>query len=459
MKALKESVRYRLKDGYSLVHDAVIENGDGKARGRRGILAGNLSLNLLNQLVTSTYFTSLMLAMDADDVYISYISMLIIVCGFFQIFAPLILERLGRRKALLLTLRAIQHFLNIVVIGVIPLMPWPKEIMLNVFMVAVFMVYTLNAITTPGFSGWHLQSLPYAKRVNFYTIQNMSSQFLGLTLAYAAGVFLDFFENNTISFRGMTPTITALVLMRILAVLIAVSEIWFYTWIREYPYEKDADERNNRGIRLLGQPLRNKAYMTMISVQLLWNLNSTLIGPHFNVYLIDDVQMSYSFMMLGGLISLPITLIVTPIWGKLLHRKNWVNILGIGMAGFSLAYFLNMLITSSTQYMYVLSLIACYMFSPCVNIAILQLNYLKLPPQNTTSYLSLCAILVQAVTLLGTFLGTQFIMWTDGVVLNVFGFEMVNKQYINIIQFTGLWGLIFYVLHINRKLSKEQDND
>ncbi len=135
-----------------------------------------------------------------------------------------------------------QHFLNIVVVGIIPLMPWSKDTILTVFMVTVFLVYVLNALGSPGYSGWHLQSLPYEKRVNYWMIQNMVCQILGVSIAYIAGVFLDFFEGNGISLGSMTPTITALIILRVLAVITAGLEIYFYSWIGEYPYEKDANK-------------------------------------------------------------------------------------------------------------------------------------------------------------------------------------------------------------------------
>ena len=457
MKALKASIKYRLKDGYSVVHEAIIENSDGRARGRRGLLAGTLCSNFFSHLISGTYFTSLMLAMDADDVYIGYISMLITTCGFFQMFAPLFLEKLQRRKTLLLVMRGVQNFLNIVVVGIIPLMPWPKETILTVFMITVFLVYVLNALGSPGYSGWHIQSLPYEKRVNYWTIQNMSTSLLGVSIAYIAGVFLDFFENNAISFGGMTPTITALILMRIVAVVTAALEIFFYSWIGEYPYEKEQNAKDNSGFRMLWKPIMNKGYMQTVSVQFLWTFITAIIGPYFSVYVIDEVKMSYSFIALGGVISTPIILIVTPIWGKLLQRKNWIRLMGFGMAGYSLAYFFNMLITSSTQMLYPIAIIICYIFSPCITIAMGQLNYLKLPQQNITTYLSLFSILNQGVSLLGTFLGTQFIALTENMVIEIFGFRMINKQYINMIQMCGILLLVLYVFHLDRRIRKEQE--
>ena len=456
MKTVKESIRYRLKDGYSIFQDAVLDNSDGRAKGRQGLLCGTLSLHFLRNLISGTYFTGLLLAMDADDIYIGYITMIMTMCTFFQMFAPLYLEKMKRRKTLLLVIHSIYHFLNIVVVGVIPLMPWPKETILNVFMITVFLLSVTNALGAPGFSDWHMQSLPYERRISYWTVQNLTSQILGVCIAYIAGLFLDFFVDNRIAFGGISPTLTALLLLRILAVILAACEIYFYTWIKEYPYEKNIREKNDHGMRLLLLPLKNKAYIMTVSIQVLWTFIGGVIGPYFSVYLLDEVKMSYSFLALGGFISTPIILIMTPIWGKMLQRKRWINLLAMVMAGYSLVYLLNPLITSSTQFLYPVVILVSNFFSPCISVALGHLSYMKMPEQNRTAYLSLFSVLVQGASLLGTFVGTQFIAHTEDKVLNLFGFTMVNKQYLNLIQFALALCLVFYVRKIAKTIQEEK---
>ena len=46
------------------------------------------------------YFTSLMLAMGAGEIFIGYVTAALTFCGFFQFFSPLILSRFPRRKNL-----------------------------------------------------------------------------------------------------------------------------------------------------------------------------------------------------------------------------------------------------------------------------------------------------------------------------------------------------------------------
>lgn len=61
--------------------------------------------------------------MHADDGFIGITTMISTAANMLQMFAPLLLERFPRRKALLLTLYTIMMAMNILHVGLIPLFP------------------------------------------------------------------------------------------------------------------------------------------------------------------------------------------------------------------------------------------------------------------------------------------------------------------------------------------------
>ena len=62
---------------------------DGRAGCRRGLLFGNCFSGMVSSLTAGIYFTGLMLAMGASDVYIGYVASIISFCGFFQVLSPM----------------------------------------------------------------------------------------------------------------------------------------------------------------------------------------------------------------------------------------------------------------------------------------------------------------------------------------------------------------------------------
>ena len=106
---------------------------DEMARNRGKILTENCCANVVNNLVGGNFLTGLLLLMDATTVEIGMISIIANICNTLQIFSPLLLERFRRRKPLLIASRAIIHLVNVVLIGLVAVLPvesQPKVLMI-----------------------------------------------------------------------------------------------------------------------------------------------------------------------------------------------------------------------------------------------------------------------------------------------------------------------------------------
>ena len=102
------TLKDRISDFFSIVTEVLSDNSDGRVTGRRGMLIGGYFTNLVSCLIMGNYFTGLLLSMNADDIYISYINMATTLCGFLQFVAPLMLERMKKRKTFLMIMRCLQ---------------------------------------------------------------------------------------------------------------------------------------------------------------------------------------------------------------------------------------------------------------------------------------------------------------------------------------------------------------
>ena len=69
-----------------------------------------------------------------------------------------------------------------------------------------------------------------------------------------------------------------------------------------------------------------------------------------------------------------------------------------------------------------------------------------MPEENRTVYLSFYALCSTEVTFLGSATGTMFMTVTHGKIWTVFGFSMMNYQYINLLQFVLMIGVVVYMI-------------
>ena len=416
----------------SLLSEAFLENSDACAESRRCILISNLATGLITSLTAGVYFTGLMLAMGANEAYIGYANAIMSFSGLFQLLTPLILERFPRRKVLLLIAKAFYHFLNIVVIGVIPLLPIGQTAKLVLFMVTLILLNALNHIAAPGISAWQMQSLPLEKRGHFYTVSNTGVSVLSKISTFLAGVLVDRFELDSISAFQIPPALYAILLLRVAAAIFALIECVCFARIKEFPYETVPQNTSCHGLRLLAMPLKNKLFMITISVSVFWSFVVGIVGQYFNIYLLEDVHMSYSLISLGGFISMPIAILSTPLWYRAMRHITWPKLFAITLLGNAFAYACNPFITSSTLFIYFFCIICGTFFDVCLNILNSNLVYLQLPTSNRTAYFSLYSILKLLATFLGNYTGILFIQMSGNFRFSLFGFSLGNKQYISL---------------------------
>ena len=427
---------------------------DGRAGCRRGLLFGNCFSGMVSSLTAGIYFTGLMLAMGASDVYIGYVASIISFCGFFQVLSPMILERRPTRKKLVMSVYVTYHFLNIGLVGILPLLPVANNLKLILFMVTILVLNLANNLVAPGMLTWHLQCLQNnKKRIGFFSISGMVSTVLNNVTVLLAGLFLDKFEADQIMLGNISPTLSAILILRGISLVLAVFEVIFYYKMKETPYTVDESQSKNTGFRLLLQPLKNKQFRNAISVTLLWTFSTAIVGSYYSIYLLEDVQMSYSLISLVSMIAVPLNLLVTPFWTKFLQRKPWHKGILLGQLICISAYVLNPVVTAARPWFYVFCIGLGTIASPGLSLAHTHLTYAYMPEENRTAFVSFNAVLGQIFAFLGTNVGVLFIQFSQKMSVNVLGLQMGNKQMINWISATLMLALCAYTqIFVRKKL-------
>lgn len=413
----------------------LFDNSDGLIKSRRGALLYAYLSGFITNIVTSTYFVGLMLEMGADDRYIAAITVTITVCGFLQFLSPLLLEKKEKRKKFLITLRAIYHFLYIVVIGIIPLLSIRHDLMLILFMISVIIANIINAMTLSGLSIWHIQNIPEDKRPNFFTLSNVGAQVINAIAGFCASRFVDVFEAEQISYLGISPLMLAFLFLRLVALIAAIGEFSALAVIKEHPYTAQTIEKKQKtGIRMLLAPLSNRSFMKTILIYIFYLFIASMIGKYFEIYLLEIAEMSYTYISLSGVISLPIVLLMSPLWAYFMRKLSWKRVMPITLTGTAIGYFFNTLITPTTQFFHILCSAFYSSFYVAIAIIFAFLPYVNMPETNRTAYISIFTISGSIAGLLGNLAGMLFMSISDGLEYYMFGLKITNYQTLNLIQ-------------------------
>lgn len=422
---------------------------DGLAASRRYVLVYNYLSGIVGTLASGTYFVGLMLAMGAPESYIAAITAITTICSFAQFFSPLVLERMKKRKTFLITFRALYHLLNVLVIGILPLLPMERSVSLGIFMATAILANLFKFLSLSGISIWHMQNVPQEKHSDFFTRINVGHSVLNTAAGFVAGRLVDYFRNHSVTRFEIDPQMLAFLVIRAAALLLALTELYCLAGIKEHPYAQSGAKRVD--LRTLFVPLKNRPFLRVIMIYVIYSFIAGLIGNYFQVYLLEIVDMSYTMISLSGVLSLPLVLLLSPAWSYLLRKFSWRRVMPVALTGVALGYFFNTLITESTQIFHIVCCVIYASFYVAVGIIFAFLPYVNMPQTNRTSYISFFTISGSVAGLLGHLAGMLFMRLASGLEYTLFGLKITSYQSLNLLQTVGFLLLALYSVYAARK--------
>lgn len=294
------SVSYR-----NLCHD----NGDGCAKPRSTLLSSGALTFFAQSITTGTFFTALLIAMGAPESYIGYVAMATTLCMAIQFPAPLIWERMKRRKSALLKLGVLGDVLTYPGLPLIAVLPIDLGWKLTLYMLLTLVTGCIGQFCMPAKNAWTMQSIPLKKRISFTALSSMTQIVINVISVFLAGAFLDGIKMTEVSIFSLSPTLTAIFILRILAFISSlISSLLLAVHVKEFSYGTEHDKPRTSSLSLLIEPIKNRRFISLILIPCIWSMICGMIGNYFSLYLIDSVKMSYTLISSASIISTPIIL-------------------------------------------------------------------------------------------------------------------------------------------------------
>lgn len=395
--------------------------GDERAKSRRNILFFGYTSTVVNNLVGGNLLIGYMLLLGAGDRYIGTFSLVTTAMSLVQMFSPLVMERLEKRKSILLAARGMVNFLNIIALGLVNFLPVENQTKLVLVLVIILGSCLVNAVMNPGMAIWHLQSIPEEVRARYYAFFNISSNIILLLSVFSASKLVDAFKQRGAELEG-------LLLIRLAALILCLLDFFFLWRIKEYSYARKYAGVNIKNILIY--PLREKKYLKTTFVACLYCFSINIPGSFYTIYLLKDLKLDYSFINLVGMAYIPAVILFTPVWRKIIERTSWFKAMFIALALLSFTYAGQAFVTGDTVYLYPVTAIYGMFFGPGTSLIFLNLPYVNIPEGSQTNFFGFFSTMTTMAGMLGLFCGLGFIEYTAAVNVSILGTGMQNKQYI-----------------------------
>lgn len=432
---LLQGIRRRAESGWVLP-------GDECNFPRRAIIAHNLTANVIANLIGGNFFTGLMLVLQADDAFVGSMTILIFATNLLQLFAPYVLERFERRKSLLISLKIITHLINIVFVGLIPLFPVQAQTRLVLFGFLIFIVNALNAFMAPGMSVWHIAHIPGKVRVAYFSLLSMLNGVAVAVFNLLGAILVDSFKRQGMELWGLEA-------LRGLALLIAAADVYALLHIRELP--RAAVQRKINVRDLFVKPWKEKVYLRSVLVVFLWSLTVNMPGSYYTVYLLRELQVSYSYITGIAAFNVLMLLLFTPMWRKIYLRYSWLKPLSVAIWMLAPHYFLLAFVSEGLHLLYPIAIIWSFLCTCGINLAFSSMAYLNLPEQNQTLFVGFFATANNMGALSAAVFATAFVSAFSGLRFRLMGVTFGEKQVLMLIVGVLMAGIGFGVRRVFKK--------
>mgnify|MGYP000573869657 FL=1 len=233
---------------------------DGRARGC--ILLSNLFNTLIVNLTTAAYLTGYCLSLGASPSYINTILLLMSLSSLVQFLSPFWMERVSRRKPVILVLRAVSHSLLLCFVPLVGFLPLPSMTRLIVITVLVTLSSLLTNSIGPGLQIWHIGRIPPKCQLNYFSFYNVASCIVVNGIIFLISIGVD-------SMKALWGDFRALSYLRFGLLLFAVLDLWVLSRVPETPNPKS--DSLVTPVTLLRGISSCPAYLRIILIAAVWN--------------------------------------------------------------------------------------------------------------------------------------------------------------------------------------------
>ncbi len=350
-----------------------------------------LALTAANFLSTMSILNGLMLKLGFSESLTSIIALFPNIIGIVAIFAPLLWERIARRKRTILTMLSCARVL---IFGLSLTAALPSRAQQPTFVMLSTLACLLTSSTTVALNIWFAAVVPKEIRGRYTSTRQMFALMVSVALPPCAGVLLDalgrsFFAYGVVFFMSM---------------VFGFLEIYYFSRMEEPLY---APSPRPSIKSMFTVPIRNPQFVRYLSVVFFFYVIVQMSCAITQVYMLRYLQLSYTYITIMSSLSAVYQFIAYRSVGRLQDRFGPTRMMQAAFLLMGTEIFI-WGFTPPQLMRFVIPI--AYVFSAAgnatFNIAIFSRRYLLIPREGSSLYESMYIAVVGIGLLVGPVLGS-----------------------------------------------------
>ncbi len=248
--------------------------------------------------------------LGANDFQLGLLSAIPYASSGLQVFMSYIMEKRRNRRFLFLFFGILGRSFWVLIALVPYLFPtFPVDLRIWLVTAFVVMVYVGNNFVGLSWGSLMGDLVPIRIRGSYFSVRQM--------ISLATGVVVGLLVSTMIDRIGLEGYSIALVL----AGITLVADIACFFFVKWPPMNENEERDHTTLTQMLREVFRNRGFVKLVVFYSIWLFCANLPGPFWNVYMIEELHMSFTEMSLyTQIISNITTVLLISRWGRLIDR-------------------------------------------------------------------------------------------------------------------------------------------
>lgn len=344
-------------------------------------------------LTSGVFLSGFAILMGAGDILVSYISVILNICGVLILAFSSILERFKSRKKLTIGLTVFSRLATVLIV-VIPVLV-PKSAQLPLFITIVIVAFTLQAQTTVVLNQWMLAFVDEKRSGRYISLRQTLTLVITVIFSALGGWWMD----------RMSGQYEGFIILFSIALLAAIADVIVLLRIPDSAISNNETKRINFA-QLIKLTLKNRQFIGFVIYIFAFYLLINIADSFTMVYMMKYLNLPYQMVTsMYLIISLP-QVVLLGMWGKISDKYGHKTALKASIWLFA-GETLFMLFASPTSY-YIFIPIA-FLIASVANagfvVAVFNRRYEIMPSENRIVYDNFYTAVIGIGFILGPMLG------------------------------------------------------
>ncbi|MBQ8611382.1 MAG: MFS transporter [Oscillospiraceae bacterium] len=418
-----------------------------KRRVRRAHIVAGMLEAVAMATMSGVFFTLLVKQLGVSDALAGTLSTVVHLGCVTQIFAIGFLRRIRSVRTTSIILQSIKKLLY-AFLYMLPFLPMATGVRIALFAVVFAGASISSNLISPASFHWMMAFVSKEERGIYTAHREMLTLIVTIVYNFLMGRVLDHFNAQGRPEIGLVLcacTILVMMFAHIIAML----------FTKDSPAVLEQIGQTPNFVRVLKNNLHNTNLLKLVLVGVTWNFFCFFSTSFHNVFLLQELQSTTTFVVVAGMFGNFIRLACSAPSGKYADHNGFARSMGLGFALAALAIGLMMFWTPETGRLYYL----LYQIPYCSALALLgngqnNITLQYIDPADRVGAQGMYTAMLGLSSFLGSLVGGRILAAIQANGNRVFGIPMYGQQFLSGISFIALVALTVYVYTVVARMKR-----